>query len=143
MPVKSLVKSFEVIDHTADVGIIAYGTDLKQTFANAARGMFSLITNLGRIRAIQSREVNVKSAGKENLLVAWLNELIYLFDTENILAKKIDINELDDEHLVAVVSGEKLDKARHQIKRGIKATTYHMLEIKYDGGYRARVIFDI
>lgn len=143
MPAKSLKKDFQIIEHTADIGIVAYGTELKETFANAARGMFSLITNPGKVRSAQVRKVKVNAAGRENLLVAWLNELIYLCDTENFLGKKFEISELDSEHLAAVVFGEKFDRARHQIRRGIKATTYHMLEIKQNGGYQARVIFDI
>jgi len=143
MPTKPLAKDFKILEHTADVGIIAYGTDLKQAFANAARGMFSLITELKDIREVLQREVSVSATDKENLLVEWLNELIYLFDTENILGKRFEISELDNTHLKTTVFGEKVDRSRHQIKIGIKATTYHMLEIKHDDGYQVRVIFDI
>ena len=143
MPAKLKAKEFEVIDHTADVGIMAYGTDLKQVFANAARGMFSIITDLKTVRASLQRDIIVEAADTESLLVAWLNELIYLCDTENFLVKKCEIRELNDKHLAAVVFGEKFDNARHQLKRGMKAATYHLLEIKHDGGYRARVVLDI
>ncbi|MBN1368002.1 MAG: archease [Dehalococcoidales bacterium] len=143
MPGKPASNDFKIIDHTADVGIMAYGTDLKQAFANAARGMFSLMTDLKRVRASSSREINISAADKESLLVYWLNELIYLFDTENFLGKKFEIKNLDDKNLMATVSGEKMDRTRHRIIRGIKATTYHMLEIKHNGGYQVSVIFDI
>ncbi len=143
MPAKPIAKDFKILDHTADVGIIAYGVDLKQAFANAARGMFSLITELKNVRGVLRREVSVSATDMESLLVEWLNELIYLFDTENFLGKRFEINELDSTHLKAIVYGEKVDRTRHHIKIGIKATTYHMLEIKHNGSYQARVIFDI
>jgi SHS2 domain-containing protein len=143
VPVKPQLTDFKILDHTADVGIIAYGTDLKQAFANAARGMFSLITELKNIRGVLQREVAVNATDRESLLVTWLNELIYLFDTENFLGKRFEITELDNTHLKAEVYGEKVDRSRHHLKIGIKATTYHMLQIKQDNGYQVRVIFDI
>jgi SHS2 domain-containing protein len=143
MPVKPEFTDFKVLDHTADVGIIAYGTDLKQAFANAARGMFSLITELKNVRDVLQREVAVNAADRESLLVTWLNELIYLFDTDNFLGKRFEINELDNTHLKAEVYGEKVDRSRHHLKIGIKATTYHMLQIKQNNGYQIQVLFDI
>jgi SHS2 domain-containing protein len=143
VPVKPQLTDFKILDHTADVGIIAYGTDLKQAFANAARGMFSLITELKSIRGVLQREVAVNATDLESLLVTWLNELIYLFDTENFLGKRFEITELDNTHLKAEVYGEKVDRSRNHLKIGIKATTYHMLQIKQDNGYQVRVIFDI
>ncbi len=144
MPIKPRTKDFEILEHTADIGILAYGNDLKQTFANSAKGMLSLITDLKRVRAAATREVNLTADGIENLLVEWLNELIFLFDSDNFLGKKFEITELDNTHLKAIVSGEQTDLTRHKIKLGIKAATYHMLEIKQTGnGFTARVIFDI
>ncbi len=144
MPRKPGTKDFEILEHTADVGILAYGKDLKQTFANAAKGMFSLITDSKKVRTSSTREVTLTAIDRENLLVEWLNELVYLFDTEGFLSKKFDILELDDNHIKAIVSGEKTDPTRHKIRIGIKATTYHMLEIKQtENGLTARVIFDI
>ena len=78
-------KDFEVMDHTADVGIIAYGADMKEAFANAARGLFSLITELDDVEEAEFRDIEVSAPDQESLLVGWLNELIYLFDTENII----------------------------------------------------------
>ncbi len=143
MSVKPVAQDYKILEHTADVGITAYGTDLQQAFANAARGMFSLIIDAKTVREVLQRKIEVKATGAENLLVNWLNELIYLFDTENLLVKRIKINELDDTHLKAIVYGEKADRNRHHLKTGIKATTYHMLEIKRNKDYQVRVIFDI
>ncbi len=136
-------KRFEILDHTADTGIIAYGDDLKAAFENAALGMFSLVTDLNSIENNQTRKVNINSSDCESLLVSWLNELIYLFDVENIIFSKFDIILLEKDTLSAIVYGEKVDLSRHEIKTGIKAATYHMLEVKEKDKCRVQVLFDI
>ncbi len=137
-------KSFEFIDHTADVGIIAYGTEIKQVFANAALALFSLITELENIREELKYDVEVVSEDRESLLVEWLNELIYLFDAEHVLLKNFDVQSLSSTRLKATCYGEKIDPSRHKLKTGVKAATYHMLRIDKDNkGYKAQIIFDI
>ena len=74
----TMTKEFEVLDHTADIGIIAYGADLKQAFANAAKGLFSLITSLDDVEEALHRDIELTAADPESLLVDWLNELVYL-----------------------------------------------------------------
>lgn len=138
-----MAKEFEIIDHTADVGIIAYGASIDAAFANAARALFSLITELEDIDEVLYRDVEVTADDQESLLVAWLNELIYLFDTENILFKEFRFSHLDNTHLKAVACGEKVDTNRHQLKTAVKAATYHMLNIDYDDGWQVQVLFDI
>lgn len=136
-------KEFEIIDHTADVGIIAYGADIRQTFANAARALFSIITEPEDVDEVLQRDIELTATDRESLLVEWLNALIYLFDVENIVFKRFDILHLDQTRLKARVYGEKVDKAKHKIKTGVKAASYHMLKVDRDDGYRARVILDI
>jgi SHS2 domain-containing protein len=137
-------KGFDVLDHTADIGIIAYGTDMKQVFSNAALALFSLITELESIEEKLSLNLRVRSRDRESLLVEWLNELIYGFDAGHVLVRRCDIENLTDTQLKATCHGESFDPAKHKLKRGIKAATYHMLKLdKDDHGYRAQVILDI
>ncbi len=136
-------KDFEILNHTADVGIIAYGADLKQAFANAARGLFSLITDLDGVEEVLHRDAELTATDEESLLVEWLNELIYQFDTEGIVFKRFDIIRLDSTRLKARGYGEKVDKSKHKIKMGVKAATYHMLKIDNSNGAKVQVLFDI
>lgn len=136
-------RGFEIINHTADVGVIAYGASLSQAFGNAARALFSLIVDLDSVREALHRDIALTAADDESLLVEWLNELIYLFDTENVLFRRFDVRVLNGDRLRARCYGEKVDHTRHQLKTGVKAATYHMLEVSKDNGYRAQVIFDI
>jgi SHS2 domain-containing protein len=136
-------KDFEILNHTADVGIIAYGSDLKQAFANAAKGLFSLITDLDDVKEVLHRDAELTATDEESLLVEWLNELIYQFDTEGIIFKRFDIAQLDSTRLKARGYGEKVNKSRHRLKMGVKAATYHMLKVNKVDGCRVQVLFDI
>ena len=137
-------KAFEITNHTADVGIIAYGTDAKELFSNAALALFSLITEPESIEEKLRRDLEIVSENRDSLLIEWLNELIYLFDAEHILFRRFDIEDLSYNQLKATCYGESFDPLRHKIKTGVKAATYHMLKIDKGGsGYKAQVIFDV
>jgi SHS2 domain-containing protein len=137
-------KEFEVIDHTADIGIMAYGADLKQAFANTARGLFSLITELDTVAVKKQHNIQITAPDREVLLVNWLNELIYLFEAKEMLFNRFDISSLTDTKLTATGHGEKIDLAKHTLKIQVKAITYHMLKIEQNEcGWKARVIFDV
>ena len=137
-------RAFEIIDHTADVGIIAYGTDIEELFCNAALALFSLITEPESIQEKLHLNLRVSSDERDSLLVEWLNELIYFFDAKHILFNRFDIKSLSQNELNATCHGEGFDPMKHKIKRGVKAATYHMLRLdKNNDGYKARIILDI
>ncbi len=136
-------KDFEIINHTADVGIIAYGADVSQAFANAARALFSLITELDVVEEILHRDIELTAPDEESLLVEWLNELICLFDTENIVFKRFDVTKFNNTQLKARSYGEEVDNSKHRLKTGVKAATYHMLKVDKGDGCRVQVLFDI
>ena len=136
-------KDFEIVNHTADVGIIAYGADMSQAFANAARALFSLITELDDVDEVLHRDIELTATDEESLLVEWLNELIYQFDTEGIIFKRFDIIQLGNTQLKARSYGEKVDSSKHKLKTGVKAATYHMLKVDKGDGCKVQVLFDI
>jgi SHS2 domain-containing protein len=141
---KGMKKAFKILDHTADIGIIAYGADVEELFSNAALALFSLITELESIEEKLHHNVKVSSEDRDSLLVEWLNELIYFFDAKHILFKRFDIESLTHNELQATCHGEGFDPTKHKIKRGVKAATYHMLKLdKNSDGYKAQVILDI
>jgi len=138
------MKPFEIIEHTADIGIRAFGATAAEAFQNAAAGMFSLITDLDSIRETESFDVEVESEDIETLLVEWLNELLFLFESREAVLSRFEINEFTENSLKATVLGEALDPVRHALKTDIKAVTYHMLSVaEKDGRWVAQTIFDI
>jgi len=136
------MRRFRLIEHTADIGLIAYGRTLAEAFANAAYGLFSIITDPETIRETESRDLEISEDDTEALLFEWLNSLIYLFDVDTILFRRFEITELDNHRLKAVCYGEKYDPSRHKLKTGVKSATYHLLGVDREKN-RVQVIFDV
>jgi len=136
------MKRFQLIEHTADTGLVAYGNSLAEAFANAAYGLFSIITELNKVREVESRPVAVSAGDAESLLFEWLNHLIYVFDVEHLLFKRFDITELTEHNLMATCRGETYNPSRHYLKLGVKSATYHMLKVDREEN-RVQVIFDV
>ena len=137
------MKRFEFTDHTADIGIIAYGSALDEVFTNAALGMFSLIGDPDAVTHQISREIKLDAYDREELLIAWLNHLLYLFDADNLIFSRFDFFQINNYELAATAYGEAVNPLRHNLKTHIKAATYHLLEIVENNGFQAQVIFDI
>ena len=136
------MKRFQLIEHTADTGLIAYGNNLAEAFANAAYGLFSIITEINPVREVESRPVSVSAEDVEGLLFVWLNNLIYIFEVEHLLFKSFDITKFTEHNLDAICRGEKYTPSRHQLKLGVKSATYHMLEVNGEKN-TVQVIFDV
>lgn len=136
--------SFEEIDHTADVGIVARAATLPELFETAAEGMFSFIVDPASVENHAWLERTGEDEDTAGLLVAWLNDLLVVLNAEAFVPKVFVIDEIDDRGLRATVHGEPVDPQRHRFKLDVKAATYHMLEVKRtDDGWSARVIFDV
>ncbi len=132
------------IDHTADLGLQVWGESLEALYVNAAEGMGRLLFNLPAVRPREQRLVTAEGYDREELLVDWLGELLYLAEVEEFLPCSFEITLLEDTRLEAVVRGEPFDSARHHWRAGIKAATYHDLHIVQEAGgaWMVRVIFD-
>jgi len=138
------MKTYELIDHTADVGVKAYGKTLTDAFENAAKAMFDIITDNSEIESIGQYNIELESDNLEQLLVDWLSELLFLNSANNIVFGffKVDIDEKTNK-LSAKVFGEKFDISKHKIGTEIKAVTYHMLEVNNKKPFHVQVLFDI
>ena len=135
---------FEVFPHTADLGLRVRGKDLDTLFAEAGRGFFSVIVaNLAEVGPTEKISFRVEGQAPDYLLVDFLSELLFIFDTQRIVLSKFDVH-LRDEGLDAEVRGEPLDPQRHQLEHEIKAVTYHGLRVEQEtDGWLAEVILDI
>ncbi len=136
------MKRFELIEHTADMGLVAYGHDLAEAFGNAAYGLFSIMADLGNVQEKEAVPVDLTEEDTETLLFEWLNYLLYIFDVEMLLLKRFDIERFDGSTLKATCYGEKYEPARHRLIRGIKSATYHMLKVDRENN-QVQVILDV
>ncbi|MDH5793424.1 MAG: archease [Candidatus Bathyarchaeota archaeon] len=126
-------KGFEFLEHTADAYIAAYGTDLAEAFENAALAMFDVMTDVEKVSAIVKENVEVVAEDEYALLYSWLEALIVKFDVKGMLYSKfkvLSINQTSDSfRLKAEILGEKFNPEKHVQKVGVKAVTYHRMEI--------------
>jgi len=137
-------KNFRFIDHTADIGVVVFGESLPELFQHAAQSFFSVLTELKNIHEKESHSFSLDAPGLEELLVSWLNEFLYLFETQGLLFSRFEIKNLNQEHLEAIAWGEKYTAEKHPIKRIIKAVTFHQLFIqKQKGMWKTQIIFDL
>lgn len=135
---------FKVFDTTGDVGINVYGKNLKDIFEQAAIGLFSFITDIKKIETNISKSLAINADTYENLLINWLNELIFLFDTEGFIGKNVEIKELDEKKIIAIIKGDLFDEKKHLRGVLIKAATYHKLKLeKKNNIWTATILFDI
>ena len=140
---------YEIIDHTADVGIRAFGKDINELFENTAYGMFEIIASLEDVKNELETEIEIKNDGLDNMLHDFLSELLFKYEVEKILFGKFIVKSLparpgDKKGLKGTALGEKIDLNRHRIKTEIKAVTYHQLKVKKEENHWiAEVIFDI
>jgi SHS2 domain-containing protein len=138
-----MTRSVEIIEHTADVGIIARGETVEDLFAAAAEGMLSFLIGRDEVSPRETRRRVVSADDQEGLLVAWLNDLLLLLNADGFIAGAVTILECSETRLVADVQGEPVDPTRHHFRLDVKAATYHQLAISRPNGWTARVIFDV
>ncbi len=138
-----MARRYEVLPHTADTGIIAYGATVEELFEHAAYGMFDLMFDLAALHP--ARDVPVTAAGDtaEELLVDWLSVLLFEAETEDLALCSFTVDRLEEGGLQGAAGGAPLGEVE---LRGppIKAVTYHQLAVvEIPQGWSARVIFDV
>lgn len=142
-------KDYEIVEHTADVGLKVYGNTTKELFRNAARGMFFLISGSsitsGNTRNQRYWKVECQAGDIEDLLFSWLSDLLYIHQSEFVILEDFIIHYLSKKLIQSEAVGIKSSESPYWIEKEIKAVTYHHLQvIKNDlGRWETDIIFDI
>lgn len=143
----NIEKSFEFFDVTADVGFIAYGKTLEESFENSALAMFNVISNTDTIGQTKSFEFSIESEDEISLLYDFLEELLFLHEVEFMLFSefKVKITNEDQQYkLKAKIKGEKINWDVHERGCEVKAITFHQMNVSSeDGIYKTRAILDL
>jgi SHS2 domain-containing protein len=140
------MKHYEIIDHTADIAIKAYGETLEDAFGMMADAMFDIITDKSPINSSQTIEFEVEADDMESLLVRFLSKLIVIHETDRLVLKDFKVIFPTIGHLHAIGHGEPFDTEKHGGGMHIKGVSYHMLEIIDSQGKKessVQVLFDI
>jgi SHS2 domain-containing protein len=127
------------------VGFEAWGATRAEVFRNAGRALMSIIIDLDSVTPRASVPVTAQGRDPAGLVVAWLSEILYLFDAEGWLFGDFEVTGLTDRSVAALARGERFEAGRHQIKLLVKAITYHQLALEEtgEGRWRAQVYVDI
>lgn len=135
---------YETFEHTADLGLRITAADLPTLFAEAGRGLTSIIVaNLDAVRPVREVRIELPSAQLDELFFDWLNEILYAFESERLLLSEFEVR-IDAAGLKATARGEPADESQHRLEHEVKAITYHGLKVeRTPDGYLAEVIVDI
>ncbi len=135
-------KNYDLIEHTADIGIRVKGQDLKDLFKNTALAMFDIIAERKKAEKQRDLKIEQQADNLEELFINWLNELLSLSATKEVIFSDFRINKLDENNLQAVAVGD--DVKNYKVNVEIKAATYHALKLeRSSAGWQAEVIFDV
>jgi SHS2 domain-containing protein len=135
--------SFQLLEHTADIGIAAAGESLAVLFQQAALGLRQLITS-ETICPLLEKQLHVTASDREELLVNWLGELLYLFEAQLFLPAQIAFDAVSETSLCATLKGEIVDPAAKPVEREVKAITYHQIKVEQGAdGWIAQVFVDL
>ncbi len=135
---------YEILDHTADVCLRIYGKSFGELFENAARAMMELITDREKINPSQEIEIEVRGEIIEELLVHWLQEILFLHEVKKMVFKDFRLNLISETHAKGKAIGEKIDIDKHELSFDIKAVTYHNLKIEpINDKLKVDIVFDV
>ncbi len=143
------VPGFEYFEHAADVGVRGFGASVEEAFAGAARALFALVDeDLRQVRPAVEEEIACEAPGLEELLVAFLNELISLADSRRLVFSGFDLRIEQPApgaaRLTGRARGEPYDPSRHRGTVEPKGATYTALRVaREDGRWVAQCVVDV
>lgn len=137
-------KNHRIVARQSELAVRVVGTSQINLFVNAAFALFDVLTDTEKIDAKERMQLEVDGSDRDDLLVNWLRELLYLYQGSAYLLKEFTIQEMKDTTMKAAVSGEKLDPDRHEIKQEIAAVAYDQSHMQKTGDlWIAQVILEV
>lgn len=138
------MNEYEILEHTADIGFRAWGPSPSELFRNAARAMMAIATEPETLSGFEERELETHGGDYPDLMVNWLSEVLYLFDTNQFAARDFRVDDIAADRLRATLIGEPREPERHPWELIIKAVTYHQLKVEQQNSrWQAEVFLDI
>ena len=137
-------RGWEHFEVEADVGVRGWGPSRATAFSEAALGVLALTVDPQSVEERESREVRAQADAPETLLVAWVDECLYVHEIEGFVARAVEVTECSDTVVHGRLLGETLDPGRHRLGTVVKAATLHGVSVTADGGsHEVRIIVDV
>jgi SHS2 domain-containing protein len=135
---------WEHFEVEADVGVRGWGPTRAEAFAQATLGVFALLVDPGEVEARERRAVRAQADSPEALLVAWIDECLYVHEIEGFVVRAVELTTCTDALAHGLLHGEPVDPGRHRVGTVVKGATYHQTSVQArDGGWDVRVIVDV
>ena len=135
---------YEILEHTADIGFRAWGPSPSELFRNAARAMMAIAMDPETLSGLEERQLETRGADYPDLMVNWLSEVLYLFDTNQFASRDFRVDYIAADRMRATLIGEPREPERHPWELIIKAVTYHQLKVEQQNRrWKAEVFLDI
>lgn len=135
---------FEILEHTADIGLRAWGATLQEAFENAATALSAIVVELDDIDPRIAYPIAASGDDDQSLLVNWLDEALYYLDARRIVLRRFRIEHFGDGRVAGQAWGEPRDPLKHRPKVIVKGVTYHQLKIEQrPDGWQVQVFLDI
>jgi SHS2 domain-containing protein len=144
-PYNRYMQGFELLEHPSDIGLLARGNSRDQALIEVSKGLTSVMVDPIGIRALERRVLQVTGEDQPSQIVNWLNEILFLFDTEGLIFGDFEIDSWTATVIRGQARGERFDSARHDLRTAVKAATYHQFDIRESEGglWEVRVFVDV
>lgn len=137
-------KRYRILTRSSDLAIKVFGKSQPELFANSAFALFDLITDVDKVEVRDHLPLEVEGVDRDDLMVNWMRELLYLFQGSGYVLKEFKVHEAKETRVRAEVCGEKYDPDRHEIRREFRSVAYHQSRIEKTGEqWTAQVIFEL
>jgi SHS2 domain-containing protein len=137
-------KKYRLMTRQSELAVKVVGNSQADLFANSAFALFDVMTDVEKIEIKERLPLEVEGADRDDLLVNWMRELLYLYQGSGYLLREFQVREVKDTLVKADVCGEKIDPDRHEIKKEVAAVAYHQSRIQKTGNqWTAQLIFEV
>ena len=137
-------KKYRLMTRQSELAVRVVGNSQADLFANSAFALFDVMTDLEKIEVKERLPLEVEGADRDDLMVNWMRELLYLYQGSGYLLKEFQIREVKDTLVKADVCGEKIDPDRHDMKTEVAAVAYHQSRMEKTGNqWTAQLIFEV
>ena len=138
------LKRYRILTRSSDLAIKVFGKSQEELFANSAFALFDLMTDVDKIEVQDRLPLEVEGVDRDDLMVNWVRELLYLYQGSGYLLKEFKVLEAKETYVRGEVSGEKYDPDRHEIQREFRSVVFHQSRMEKTGDqWTAQVIFEI
>ena len=137
-------KKYRVLNRSSDLVIKVFGKTQAELFGNSAFALFDILADMEKVEVRDSLQLEVEGGDRDDLMVNWVRELLYLFQGSDFLVKEVEVQEIKENYVRAEVKGEKFDPDRHEIRREIRAVAYDQSRMEKTGDqWMAQLIFEL